>query len=70
MAKARTWISNVICCGIFVFSELTLAVGVSFVDSNVIVDHHRLHLSSHNGLDPLANLRQSILLHNILSNRK
>ena len=69
-AKARTWISNVIGRGIFVFSEFNLAVHVSFVDSDVIVDHHCLHLSSHNGVDPLANTRQSILLHNILSNRK
>jgi len=39
-----------------VFSELNLAVGVPFVDSDVIVDHHCLHLSSHNGVDPLTNL--------------
>jgi hypothetical protein len=69
-AKARTWISNVICRGIFVSSELNLAVGVPFVDSDVIVDHHCLHLSSHNGVDPLTNPRQSIILHNILSSRK
>jgi predicted transcriptional regulator len=54
-AKARTCISNVICCGIFVFSEFNLAVGVPFVDSDVIVDHHCLQLSSHNGVDPLTN---------------
>ena len=53
--KARKWISNVICRGIFVFSELNLAFGVPFVDSDVIVDHHCLHLSSHNGVDPLTN---------------
>jgi hypothetical protein len=69
-AKARTWISNVICCGVFVFSEFNLAIGVPFVDSDVIVDHHCLHLSSHNGVDALTNPRQSILLHNVLSNRK
>jgi hypothetical protein len=66
-AKARTWISNVICCGVFVFSEFNLAIGVPFVDSDVIVDHH---LSSHIGVDALTNPRQSILLHNVLSNRK
>jgi hypothetical protein len=65
--KARTWISNVICRGIFVFSELTLAVGVPFVDSDVIVDHHCLQHSSQNGVDPLTNPRQSIILHNVLS---
>jgi hypothetical protein len=69
-AKARTWISKVICCGVFVFSEFNLAIGVPFVDSDVIVDHHCLHLSSHNGVDPLTNPRQSIILHNVLSNRK
>jgi hypothetical protein len=69
-AKARTWISNVICCGIFVLSEFNLAVGVPFVDSVVIADHHCLQLSSHNGVEALTNPRQSILLHNILSNRK
>jgi hypothetical protein len=66
-AKARTWISNVICCGVFVFSEFNLAIGVPFVDSDVIVDHH---LSSHIGVDALTNPRQSILLHNVLSNRE
>jgi hypothetical protein len=60
-AKARTWISNVICRGIFVSSELTLVVGVSFVDSDVIVDHHCLHRSSHNGVDPLTNPRTTLL---------
>jgi hypothetical protein len=54
-AKARTCISNVICRDIFVLSELILAVGVPFVDSDVIVDHHCLQLSSHNGVDPLTN---------------
>jgi hypothetical protein len=52
-AKARTWISNVICRGIFVLSELNLAVCVPFVDSDIIVDHHCLHLSSHNGVEKI-----------------
>ena len=52
------------------FSVFNLAVGVPFVDSDVIVDYHCLQLSSQNGVDPLANPRQSILLHNVLINRK
>jgi len=55
-AKARTW--------------SYLAVVVPFVDIDVIVDHHWLYLSSHNGVDWLTNPRQYILLHNKLSNIK
>jgi hypothetical protein len=62
--------TTVICRDSFVLSELILAVGVPFVDNDVIVDHHCLHLSSHNGVNPLTNPRQSIILHNVLINRK
>jgi len=39
-----TWISNIICCGLFLlFNDLRLEVVVRFVDICGIVDHHCFH---------------------------
>ena len=39
LSQARSWISNVICRGLFRINELKLEVIVRFVDINGIVDH-------------------------------
>ena len=43
LSQARTWISNVICHGLFMFSELRQEVFVRFVDIGGIGDHHCLN---------------------------
>jgi hypothetical protein len=40
---ARTWISNIICCGLFVLNVLRSNMIVDFVDMGRIVDHDCLN---------------------------
>jgi hypothetical protein len=42
LSQARTCISNVICRGLYVFSEIIKEVTVCFVDICEIDDHHRI----------------------------
>ena len=42
LSKARSWISNVICHGFFMFNELTWKLIVCFVDIGGMVNHHCL----------------------------
>ena len=41
--QSTTWISNIICHGLFVFSELRWEAHVRFVDIGGIIDHHLLN---------------------------
>ena len=43
LSQARTWISNVICGGLFVLSKWRREMIVRFVDIGGIVDHHCLN---------------------------
>jgi hypothetical protein len=43
LSQTRTWISNVICLGLFTFNELSWGMIVRFVDIGGIVDRHCLN---------------------------
>ena len=45
LSQATTWISNVICRDLLLFSELRLEVMFRFVDICEFVDHHILFIS-------------------------
>jgi len=44
LSQTRTWISNTICRGFFVFNELRSEVIVHFVDIGGIVDHQCINI--------------------------
>ena len=61
LSQARTWISNVKWCGLFLCSvnDVGLEVMVSFVDIGRIVDNHCLNLFCHNKSQYQGNLVQT-----------